>query len=52
MSENKNKALTLEERQVIEIGIRNHSTKADIARTLGKDKSTIGKEIRLPHPFP
>lgn len=47
MSENKNKALTLEERRVIEIGIRNHSTKADIARTLGKDKSTIGKEIRL-----
>ncbi len=47
MSVNKNKALTLEERRVIEIGIRNGSTKADIARTLGKDKSTIGKEIKL-----
>lgn len=47
MPGNKNKALTLEERRVIEIGIRNQSTKADIARTLGKDKSTIGKEIRL-----
>lgn len=47
MSENKNKALTLEERRVIEMGIRNGSTKADIARTLGKDKSTIGKEIKL-----
>ena len=47
MPDNKNKALTLEERRIIEIGIRNDSTKAAIARTLGKDKSTIGKEIKL-----
>lgn len=46
MSDNKNKALTLEERRMIEIGIRNGSTKAAIAKNLGKDKTTIGKEIR------
>ena len=51
MSNNKNKALTLEERRIIEAGIRNNSTKTAIARTLGKDKSTIGKEIRL-HRYP
>ena len=44
---NKNKALTLDERRIIETGIRNSSTKTAIARTIGKDKSTIGKEIRL-----
>ena len=47
MSDNKNKALTLEERKIIETGIRNGSTKTAIAKTVGKDKSTIGKEIRL-----
>lgn len=47
MSNNKNKALTLEERRIIEAGIRNDSTKVAIARTLGKNKSTIGKEIKL-----
>ncbi|MCD8175364.1 MAG: helix-turn-helix domain-containing protein [Phascolarctobacterium sp.] len=46
MSDNKNKALTLAERQIIETGIRNGSTKAAIAKTLGKDNSTIGKEIK------
>jgi len=51
MSDNKNKALTLEERRIIETGIRNNSTKVAIAKTLGKDKSTIGKEIRL-HRYP
>lgn len=51
MSANKNKALTLEERRIIETGIRNNSTKIAIARTLGKDKSTIGKEIKL-HRYP
>ena len=51
MSNNKNKALTLEERRIIETGIRNNSTKVAIAKTLGKDKSTIGKEIRL-HRYP
>jgi len=47
MADNKNKALTLEERRIIEKSIRNASTKATIAGTLGKDKSTIGKEIKL-----
>ena len=39
--------LTLEERRIILTGIKNGSTKTAIARTLGKDKSTIGKEIKL-----
>lgn len=47
MSDNKNKALTLDERRIIENGIRNSATKTSIADTVGKDKSTIGKEIRL-----
>lgn len=45
--QNKNKALTLEDRRIIETGIKNASTKTAIADTIGKDKSTIGKEIRL-----
>lgn len=44
---NKNKALTIAERHIIETGIRNGSTKAAIARIIGKDSSTVGKEIRL-----
>ena len=44
---NKNKHLTLQERQIIETGIRNGSTQKAIADTLGKQKSTIGKEIKL-----
>lgn len=44
-SSNSNKHLTLEERNIIETGIRNRSSKKAIADTLGKDKSTIGKEI-------
>ncbi len=47
MTDNKNKPLTLEERKIIETGIRNGSKKTAIADTIGKDKSTIGKEIRL-----
>lgn len=43
---NKNSHLTLEERQIIETGIRNGSKKTTIAETIGKEKSTIGKEIR------
>ncbi|MGL6201009.1 MAG: helix-turn-helix domain-containing protein [Lachnospiraceae bacterium] len=39
--------MTLEERRIIKAGIRNDSTKVAIARTLGKNKSTIGKEIKL-----
>ena len=43
---NKNLHLTLSERQIIQRGIENGATKASIAATLGKDKSTIGKEIK------
>lgn len=43
---NKSKHLTLSERKIIETGISNGSTKAAIAETLGKDKSTICKEIK------
>jgi IS30 family transposase len=38
--------LTLEERKIIQVGIENSSTKADIARTIGKDPTTVAKEIR------
>jgi IS30 family transposase len=41
-----NKHLTLDERKIIQIGIENRSNKVDIARTIGKDASTIAKEIR------
>lgn len=43
---NKNSHLTLQERIIIETGIQNGSTKTAIALTVGKDKSTIGKEIK------
>ena len=39
--------LTLEERRIILSGITNASTKTAIAQTIGKDKSTVGKEIKL-----
>ena len=39
--------LTLDERRIILTGIINNSTKTAIARTIGKDKSTVGKEIKL-----
>lgn len=42
---NKYAHLTAAERQIIETGIRNGSTKKSIADTIGKDKSTVGKEI-------
>lgn len=45
-NQNKNIHLTSEERKIIETGIINDSTKAAIAKTIGKDKSTIGKEIK------
>lgn len=44
---NKNLHLTASERHIIATGISNGSTKAAIAETLGKDNSTIGKEIKL-----
>lgn len=39
--------LTLDERRIILTGITNGSSKTAIAQTIGKDKSTVGKEIRL-----
>lgn len=39
--------LTLEERRIILTGIINGSAKTAIAQTIGKDKSTVGKEIKL-----
>lgn len=39
--------MTLEERRIILTGIVNGSTKTAIAQTIGKDKSTVGKEIKL-----
>lgn len=44
---NTNLHLTLEERRIIRKGIEDGRTKTDIAKNLGKDKSTIGKEIKL-----
>lgn len=38
--------LTLEERRIMLKGITNGSTKTAIAQTIGKDKSTVGKEIK------
>ena len=43
---NKNLHLTDDERRIIQRGIENNSSKKSIADTLGKDKSTIGKEIK------
>lgn len=43
---NKGKHLTKSDREIIEIGIKNGSSKQSIANTLGKDASTIGKEIK------
>ena len=39
--------LTIEERRIIEAGIRHGSTKTAIGKTIGKDNSTVGKEIKL-----
>ena len=39
--------LTLEERRIILNGIIKGFPKTVIAQTIGKDKSTVGKEIRL-----
>ena len=45
-SNNKNLHLTVQERIIIEKGIENGSTKAAIALTIGKGKSTVGKGIK------
>ena len=41
-----NTHLTLDERKIIQTGIENRSRKVDIARTIGKDPTTVAKEIR------
>lgn len=41
-----NTHLTLDERKIIQAGIENNSSKVSIARTIGKDATTIAKEIR------
>jgi len=41
-----NKHLTLNERKIIQTGIENRSNKVDIARIIGKDPTTITKEIK------
>ena len=46
-SSNKNLHITLDERKIIETGIHNGSTKTAIAKTIGKDKSTVGREIDI-----
>lgn len=43
---NDNKHLTLDERKIIQTGIENRCQKIDIARTIGKDPTTVAKEIR------
>lgn len=42
----KNSHLTLEDRMIIEKGLTNESSRKSIADTLGKDKSTICKEVK------
>ena len=46
-----NKHLTLNERKIIQTGIENRSNKIDIARTIGKDPTTVAKEIRKHRTF-
>jgi len=38
--------LTIQQRQVIQQGIENGAANADIARTIGKDATTVAKEIK------
>lgn len=46
MKNNDNKHLSLNQRKIIQTGIENRSTKAAIATTIGKDPTTVAKEIR------
>ena len=39
--------LNYEDRKIIQTGIENGSTKTSIANTIGKDNSTVGKEIAI-----
>ena len=47
MSKKFYKHLSEYDRKIIQFGIENNSTKSAIAKTLGKDPSTIAKEIKL-----
>lgn len=42
-----NKHLSLDERKIIQAGIENRCTKKSIADTIGKDPTTVAKEIRV-----
>ena len=46
-----NTHLTLEERKIIEIGISNGTNKSSISKTIGKDATTVAKEIRKHRKF-
>ena len=46
-----NSHLTLEQRKIIQAGIESNSTKAAIARIIGKDNTTVAKEIRKHRTF-
>ncbi len=46
-----NSHLVLEQRKIIQAGIENGSTKAAIALTIGKDATTVAKEIRTHRTF-
>lgn len=43
--------LTLEQRIIIQTGIENRGTKAAIAKTIGKDSTTVAKEIKKHREF-
>ena len=42
----KGKHLTLDDRQIIQLGLHEHLSMKDIAQNIGKDPSTVSKEIR------
>ena len=46
MKINDNKHLSLNQRKIIQTGIENRSTKVAIAKTIGKDPTTVAKEIK------
>ena len=46
-ADNRNKHLIFEERKIIETGAEHGCTQKSIADTIGKQKSTVGKEIKL-----
>ena len=45
-ADNRGTHLTKEERKIIAKGIESGATKTAIGRTIGKDNSTVGKEIK------